>query len=424
MQISATLAANERIRRRIDSGADVLHLAFGEAGLPVHPSVAEALERGSSDNRYGPVAGSPAARAAAAGYFSRRGLPTGPEQIILAPGSKALLFALLSALPGDVVLPQPSWVSYAAQAALAGKRLWLAPIGPQAGGVPDPAALEEVLETARRAGGRPGMLVLTMPDNPTGTLASRALLERVCEIADTHELAIVSDEIYRDLAYDPGAFCSPAELLPGRTYVTSGLSKSMALGGWRIGFARFPEHSAVADAVKGLASEVWSSLAAPMQHVAALVLDEPAEILDHVAASRRLHRETTSAAHRVLAAAGVECRPPAGGFYLYPDLESMRPRLAALGVGSGAALADLLLDRFDIGVLAGAAFGDPPEALRFRLATSLLYGTSDAQRWESLRSSDPTSLPWVGSGLERLSNALLRIASPDHHALRAEGVGA
>ncbi len=197
----------------------------------------------------------------------------------------------------------------------------------------------------------------------------------------------------------------------------------MALGGWRIGFARLPEHSAAADSVKGLASEVWSSLAAPMQHVAAFVLDEPAVIREHIAASRRLHRETTSAAHRVLAAAAVDCRPPAGGFYLYPDLESLRPRLEALGVHNGAALADLLLDRFDIGVLTGAAFGDPPEALRFRLATSLLYGTSDAQRWESLRSSDPAALPWVSSGLERLGDALLSIASPDHHELRVAGLG-
>ncbi len=411
VEISATLAANERVRRRIAEGARVLHMAFGEAGLPVHPAVAEALARGAADNAYGPVAGSPALREAAAGYFSRRRLATAPEQILVAPGSKALLFALLSALPGDVVLPQPCWVSYAAQAALVGKRVWRAAIGDEAGGVPDPAALEQALAAAGRAGSRPGVLVVTLPDNPTGTVAPPALVRRVCEIAGAHDLAIVSDEIYRDLAYDDGAFCSPAELLPERTYVTSGLSKSMALGGWRIGFARFPQESTVQQRVRRLASEVWSSLAAPMQHVGAFVLDEPAEIRDHIAASRRLHRASALAVYGELVSAGVACREPAGGFYLYPDLGALRSRLSLLGVRTSVELADLLLDRFEIAVLAGEAFGDPPEALRLRLATSLLYGSSDAERWESLRSSDPASLPWLSSGLDRLRVALHTLGS-------------
>lgn len=408
---SATLAANERIRAKIESGVPVVHLAFGEAGLPVLPAIAEALARGAPDNAYGSVAGSRAVREAAAGYFERRGLPTAPEQIVFAPGSKALLFALLSILPGDIVLPTPSWVSYAAQAALAGKRVWRAPIGAEAGGLPEPAGLERVLAEARENGGSPGVLVLTLPDNPTGTLASETLLRDVCEICAAHDLAIVSDEIYRDLTYEPDTFRSPAELLPDRTYVTSGLSKSMALGGWRVGFVRLPAGSSTLHALTGLASEVWSSLAAPMQHAAAFVLDEPAEIRDHVAASRRLHSVTTRAAHRVLRDAGVECRPPAGAFYLYPDFEPLRPQLAALGAHTGAELAELLLERFEIAVLSGEAFGDEPGGLRFRMATSLLYGANDAERWESLRSDDPTALPWIRSALDRLGDALADIQS-------------
>jgi aspartate aminotransferase len=385
----------------MEAGAPILHLAFGEAGLPVLPSVGEALARAVADNAYGSVAGSAAMREAAAGYFERRGLPTTAKQIVVAPGSKALLFALLSLLPGDVVLPRPSWVSYAAQAALAGKRVWSVPIGADAGGVPDPAALEETLTRAR-----PGVLVLTLPDNPTGTLASPDLVRRVCEIADAHDLTIVSDEIYRDLAHDPGGVRSPAELLGERTFVTNGLSKSMALGGWRIGFARLPDGALGRDAgraLTGLASEVWSSLAAPMQHAAAHVLSEPPEIREHVALSRRLHRHVTTAAHAEIVAAGVDCRPPAGGFYLYPDLEPLR---AGLGLETGAQLAELLLERHDVGVLAGEAFGDDPAGLRFRMATSLLYGADDQQRWEALRSEDPASLPWIRAALERLGGVL------------------
>lgn len=174
----------------------------------------DVLARSAAANAYGSVAGSPAAREAAAGYFERRRLPTSPEQIVFAPGSKPLLYALVAALPGDVVLPQPAWVSYAAQAALAGRRVWRAPIPREAGGLPDPETLEELLAAARAGGGDPRLLVLTSPDNPTGTVAPAGVVERVARIAEREGLSIVSDEIYRDLAYDATSFRSPAEFFP------------------------------------------------------------------------------------------------------------------------------------------------------------------------------------------------------------------
>ena len=407
---SATLAVNERLRRLIEAGQPILHLAFGEAGLPVPEEVVDALARGAPDNRYGPVAGSLSARAAAAGWFDRRRLPTDPEQVVIAPGSKALLWALLAVLPGDVVLPQPSWVSYAAQAALAGKRVWSVPIatdGP--GGVPDPVALEETLVEAARQGHRPGVIVVTLPDNPTGTVPDADDVCRTVEIAEEHDLVIISDEIYRDLAHEPSRVRSPAEYLPERTFVTSGLSKNMALGGWRIGFVRLPDGSAgraAREPLLGLASEVWSSAPAPMQHVAAHVLNEPPEVVAHIDASRRLHRSTALAAHARLVSAGIRCRPPTGGFYLYPDFEPLRPHLAAHRVDGGDALATDLLERFGIGVLSGVAFGDEPDALRCRIATSLLYGETDDQRRQALAADDPAELPWIKSSLDRLGSAM------------------
>lgn len=412
---SATLATNERLRRLIAEGRPILHLAFGEAGLPVPDEVIEALARAASDNAYGAVAGSPAAREAAAGYFERRRLPCDPDQILLAPGSKALLWALVSVLPGDVVLPRPSWVSYAAQAALAGKRVWSAPIAADgAGGVPDPDALEDTLTEAARQGGEPGVLVLTLPDNPTGTVASADVVERVSQIAQAHRLNVVSDEIYRDLAHAPDEFRSPAEFIPEITYVTNGLSKNMALGGWRIGLVRLPAGEggrATGAALLALASEVWSSAPSPMQHVAAHVLSEPPHVVEHVGRGRRLHRAVTMALHDSLLAAGVSCRAPAGGFYLYPDFEPLRPALGERGVQSADALADHLLERFDIGVLTGAAFGDDPSALRCRMATSLLYGDTVERRRQALTAQDPTALPWIRESLDRLAGAFAGLAA-------------
>src|SRR5690606_13097088 len=259
---------NEMIEARCAAGEPLVHLGFGEARLPVLPEIAEVLAAAAPRNRYGPVAGSPAARAAAAGYFTRRGTPTQPDQVVLAPGSKPLLYALLASLPGDVVLPRPSWVSYAAQAALAGRRVIAVPVPDGSGGVPDPDLLDAGVRRARAAGGEPGVLVLTLPDNPTGRLAGSDLVAGVCAVAERHGLAVVSDEIYRDLCYEPADHASPAALLPDRCFVTGGLSKSVALGGWRVGFARFPRGDLGERTRRraiGVASEVWSCLAEPMQ---------------------------------------------------------------------------------------------------------------------------------------------------------------
>jgi len=405
---SATLAINERIEGRIRDGADVLHLAFGEAQFPLLPSVVEALDRAVRRTSYGPVAGSVEARTAAAGYFARRGLETDPARILLSPGSKPLVYALLTVLPGDLVVPKPSWVSYAAHAALAGKRTLRVAIGPDAGGIPDPDALEAAL-AAPRDGLRPGILVLTLPDNPTGTQPAAATVEAVCAIAERHDLLIVSDEIYRDLAHDPVAFRSPADVVPERTFVTNGLSKNMALGGWRVGFARMadgPLGEEARAAVAGVAGAVWSALAQPMQAVAAHVLAESDDVRERITRSRALHRAVTAAAYAEVTAAGIACREPSGAFYLYPDLEARRDALAAAGVTTGTELAEHLLERHDVGVLAGEAFGEDAAALRVRMATSLMYGADDDERLRALESDDPAALPWIRARLDRLRAAL------------------
>jgi aspartate aminotransferase len=393
-------------RRR--AGQQILHLGFGEAGLPVLPELIDALTGAADRNAYGPVAGTEELRAAAASWFTRRDVATGPEQIIVAPGSKPLLFALLAAIDGDIVLPRPAWVSYAAQAALLGRRVLTVPIGAGAGGVPDPDQLASALHDASSAGARPGVLVLTIPDNPTGTVATADAVRQVCAIAHQHGLAIICDEIYAPLCHHGNA-PSAAHHLPERTIVTSGLSKSLALGGWRIGYARVPDNTWGAQLrarLTGIASELWSSLAAPMQAVATYALDDPPEVTDHIATSRHLHARVATAAHAQLTALGVACRPPTAGFYLYPDLTPHADNLAARGITTSTALATALLDEHGIATLPGRAFGEPDTTLTLRIATSLLYGDTPQQRWTALAASEPETLPWVAGNLTRLGAGL------------------
>lgn len=407
--MSPNLALDELVNRRREAGDPVVHLGFGESQLPVPDPVADRLRAGAHRNAYGQVAGEPDSRQAAAGYFTRRRIETDPSQVVLAPGSKPILAALLAALPGAVVLPEPCWVTYAPQAKLFGRAVIPVPIPASAGGVPDPDLLVPALRAARSAGLRPQSMVLTLPDNPTGTYAAADTVRRLAEIAVQEDLLIISDEIYRDIVHDGSAgILSPAELVPDRTVVTAGLSKSMALGGWRIGFARFPATSAgfaLRSQVIAIASEIWSSLAGPMQEVARYVLSEPPEILDHLRAGSRLHGVVASAVHEILTSAGAECRPPTAGFYLYPDFAPVRECLADKGIVGSAEFERYLLQQLGTAVLGGHHFGDKHTALRFRAATSMLYGDCEQDRWLALRSPDPLSLPHVSRQLE-----LLRVA--------------
>ncbi|MEU1882880.1 pyridoxal phosphate-dependent aminotransferase [Streptosporangium sp. NPDC020072] len=401
--LSATLAANEDIERRRRAGERVLHLAFGEAGLPVHPALRERLAAASEHNGYGPVAGITPLREAAAGYWDRRGLPTDPDLVVCGPGSKPLLYGLLLAIGGDVVLPMPSWVSYAAQADLVGARPLPVPAPPGEGGVPDPDRVASAVLHARARGRDVRSILLTLPDNPTGTLASPATVTRLARIARDLGLIVISDEIYRDLLHDPATgFVSPADVAPERTVITSGLSKSLALGGWRIGVARLPS-AELRDRLLAVASEIWSSPAAPVQRAAAYAYTEPAELVERIDLSRRLHGTVARAVHDRLVRAGVRTEAPLGGFYLYPDF-------AGHDFTTSAELAAALLDRHGVGVLAGHVFGDDVRALRVRVATSLLYGETTERRLAALHAADPLELPWISAALDHLSEALTGLA--------------
>jgi len=413
--VSATLAANEILIRRRQAGEPVLPLSFGESGLPVHPLLRGALTHAAGNNSYGPVAGLPDLREAAAGYWDRRGLPTGQESVISGPGSKSLLFGLLLAIGADVAVPQPSWVSYAAQATLAGARPHFVPTPPGEGGICDPASLVRVLEGAKAAGRRIGAVLVTVPDNPTGRLGDPATVQDLADVAARYDLVVISDEIYRDLVFDSAAaLASPVDFDPERTVVTTGLSKNLALGGWRIGVARVPDGPlgrTLHDQLIGIGSEIWSSASCPVQEAAALAFGEPPELAERISRSRSLHEAVCRAVADRFAAAGVIVPEPQAAFYLYPDFDPWREHLARQHrVTTGPGLAALLLERYGVGVLPASAFGEDEAVLRVRVATGLLYGDTDAERERALDAADPVSLPWIAASLRRLQDVLAELA--------------
>jgi aspartate aminotransferase len=135
------------------------------------------------------------------------------------------------------------------------------------------------------------------------------------------------------------------------------------------------------------------------------------EITEHVERSRRLHARVAAGVHAELVDAGVSCRPPQAGFYLYPDFSAHRARLAARGITSSIDLSRALLDEHGIATLPGSAFGDSDDALTLRLATSLLYGSTAGQRQTSLSSEMPEELPWIIDAIEQIRAALNNLTS-------------
>ena len=202
----------------------------------------------------------------------------------------------------------------------------------------------------------------------------------------------------------------PPPFLPNGPSITTGLSKNLALGGWRIGVARLPGGGfgrELRDRLLGIGSEIWSAPAGPVQQAAALAFSEPPVLTERIALSRRLHGTVARAVARRFAAAGAAGPAPQAAFYLYPDFSPLADVLLERhGITSDESLAAVLLHRYGVGVLPGSSFGEESGRLRLRVATAMLYGDTDAERHAALNSADPCSLPWIAASLARLEEVL------------------
>jgi len=433
---SATLAINELIAARRAEGRQVIHLGFGEASFPLHPALRAALTEHATSTSYAPVLGIPALRQAIADYLVRvRSLDVSAKSVVVGPGSKPLLYVLLQALEGDLLLPTPSWVSYAPQARLVGRRVIAVETDPTDHQRLTPQALSAALESARQAGANPRILLVNSPSNPTGSMFAPEDVEAIASWARERNITIISDEIYAELQHGWRAHTSPARCYGEGTIVTGGLSKAFSAGGWRLGYAALPKTEAGArlmNAVQALASEIWSSAPTPIQEAAVVAFSFAPELSTYVHRSARIHGHMTGRLYQTLSDLGVPCPRPAGAFYLYPDFAPWRAALAARGVTTSEGLARLLLDEWDIAALPGAAFCDRPEALRLRMATSLLCVPEagapeerEAALWNLLEQADgllannnpaavaPLPLPMLARAQERLAAFVASLGAPE-----------
>ena len=383
---SATLSMNEAVAQRRAAGLETIHLGFGEATFPLHPLLQTALAQTANHTSYAPVSGKPALRKAIAEYLSRtRGLTYSPDNIAIGPGSKPLLYSLLHILEGDVLLPVPSWVSYAPQARLAGRRVFPVQTDPHDFHRLTPQSLNEGLTQARQAGADPRILIVNSPSNPTGSMFDIDDVKALAAWARSEGITIISDEIYAELAHGWRPHVSPAQFYAEGCIVTGGLSKAFSAGGWRIGYAALPpttEGAHVATALRTLASEIWSATPTPLQDAAVVAFTPNTELETYVRRSACIHGYVTHQLYTTLMQLGIPCPRPAGAFYLYPDFAPWQATLSNKGINTSAELAHYLLDEWNIATLPGVVFGEEPTALRLRLATSMLYDPEKASTSE------------------------------------------
>jgi aspartate/methionine/tyrosine aminotransferase len=350
-------------------GREIVNLSIGDCDFPTPERICEAgiaALRGGATH-YSPSGGTPALREAAASYLSEtRGVSWRPDEIVVTPGGKPIMFYALVAIAEEgteILYPNPGFPIYESVAAFAGAKP-----------VPLPLLEEKRFrfdreELRRRVTPRTRMIILNSPNNPTGGVLTREDLEAVAEVALAHDLWVLSDEIYSKYLY-AGEHISIAAL-PGmkeRTIVLDGHSKSYAMTGWRLGFGAMSRE--MAGQIERLVTNSVSCTATFTQVAGTEALSGPQDDVRAMIRQFRARRDLVIEGLNSLP--GVRCHPPEGAFYAFPNVTEVCRRL---GLRGSEDLQAELLQRGGVAVLARSCFGarnegEAEEYVRISFATS------------------------------------------------------
>jgi aspartate/methionine/tyrosine aminotransferase len=344
-------------------GREIIHLEIGEPDFDTPSHVVEAGCRALRDGhtQYTPTAGIPELREAIAEDVARsRGVEVRPEQVVVTPGGKPIMFFAILALvdEGDeVLLPNPAFPIYESMVNFVGGKPVFVPLRQENGFRFDPDEFEANL------GERTKLVILNSPANPTGGVLTADDMAGLAGIVRQHpNVYVLSDEIYSRLLYeaDFATIASEDGLGPdARTVILDGFSKTYAMTGWRLGYGVMPVD--LAEEVAKLQVNSNSCTSAATQHAGLAALGGPHDAVAGMLAEFRARRDQIVAGLNELP--GVECITPQGAFYAFP-------RIAETGY-SADELADLLLEEAGVACLSGTAFGRYGEGhLRLSYANS------------------------------------------------------
>ena len=375
---SPTLAITAHAKALRDAGKDIIGLGAGEPDFdtPEHIKQAaiEAIQQGFT--KYTAVDGIPELKTAVIGKFQRdNGLSYALDQVLVSCGGKHSFFNLVEALlnPGDeVIIPAPYWVSYPDMVLLAEGTPVIIHADIQSGFKISPAQLEAAITDKTR------MVVINSPSNPTGVTYSHAELKALGAVLERHpEIIVVSDDIYEPIMWANEPFANILTLCPAlyeHSVVLNGVSKAYSMTGWRIGYAGGPAW--LIAAMKKVQSQSTSNPTSISQVAAQVALDGDQSCIDVMCqAFKQRHDYVVERLNRIR---GLRCLPSQGAFYSFPDC---REAMANLGLADDLAFVEYLLDKAEVAVVPGSAFG-APGYFRLSFATSLDVLTEALDRIE------------------------------------------
>lgn len=366
VQPSATLAMSSRTNALIAKGIDIINLTVGQPDFATPKSIQDAAIAAIQSGKasfYTPAAGLPALRQAVCDRIAIEDqVQYDPSQVIITTGAKFGLFLLFQVIlneADDVLLPEPFWVSYAEQVHLAGGNA----IAVKTTGKDQKVTVAD-LEAARTP--KTQAIVLNSPQNPSGLLYEADELRAIGEWAVAHNILIVADDIYSNLVYNGNKFTSIVSLsdaIRQQTLLVTGVSKTYAMTGWRIGFVL--GDAAIIKEMSKVASHATGNPTAASQYaaIAALNGDQSEAKAMRAAFEDRLN----TIYPKIQALPGFEINTkPQGAFYLFPNVKAA---VVATGYANTEDFVTALLDEAHVAVVAGTAFGQP-DHIRISYATS------------------------------------------------------
>jgi aspartate aminotransferase len=356
MRPSATLAINELSKRHEGDGREVFKFGLGQSPFPVPDPVVRALQANAFQKDYLPVKGLPSLREAVASYLGRsQHITRSGEDVLVGPGSKELMFILQLVYYGDLVIPRPSWVSYAPQAHIIGRKVSWVPTKRENDWHLTP---DELLRICAGDPDRPRIVILNYPSNPTGSTYRTEDLKDLARVARAHKVVLLSDEIYGEL-HHKGQHVSIARFYPEGTIVSGGLSKWCGAGGWRLGTFSFPEELRwLLDGMAAVASETFTSTSAPIQYAAVRAFEGGDEIGAYLQRCRRILGVLGRRCAKILAGAGVGVTRPQGAFYLFVDFGAYAEQLLGSGIETSRDLCRVLLEESGVALSARLSYVD------------------------------------------------------------------
>jgi len=359
---AATVAMTVKARALRAEGHDVIQLTIGEPDFhsPRHAIEAAYQAALNGETKYPPQDGTLALKQAVQRKFKRdRGLDYPLDQIMVANGGKQAIYnAFMATLDeGDeVVIPAPNWAAYGLMARIAGA----VPVEvtcPQNNGFKlRPEDLDAAITPKTK------WLILNLPNNPTGAACSREELEAIAAVMRKHpHVWLMSDDMYEHLVYDDFDFATLAQVAPDlrdRILTISGVSKTYAMTGWRIGFAAGPK-----ELIRGMVTmqgNATAGVSSVGQAAAVAALDGPQDIVAEMGAIYKRRRDRVVEALNKIP--GISCHKPEGAFYVFPNIAGLlgktTPKGKRLDTDEDFALA--LLDEAHVALVHGAAFGMSP----------------------------------------------------------------